>query len=491
METKLLEIHSRNYFLRSFTTQMSLSPIILACQSAAALIGNSSSRCAKCTVSAANLKRMYSIAGPTARREYVRNKLHCNVGTIGHVDHGKTTLTAAITKHLSERKLARYVSYENIDKAPDERKRGITINASVVEYTSKHRHYAHTDCPGHLDYIKNMIVGTATMDYGILVVAATDGVMPQTREHLILARQTDINNLAVFINKCDTADEEMISLVEMEIQELLAQYQFEEAKCPIVFGSALCSLNGTQPEIGEKSIEKLIEALDNFPDPTRNEDSPFILPIDNVHSIKNKGTVVTGKLMQGTLTKGQEAVIQGYNTEMKTSLVSIETFLKSVDEGKAGDILGVCVKNIKRDKLKRGMVLSKPKTLECVNNIRAKIYALSKEESGSESILYHEGQCQMFQNTFKVSAFVYMDDGPDSFLMPGDSAEMRILMNKKMPLQIGSRFTIRKGPKTLGYGIVTKFEENEDWFEVEEERKKRKKAIEKAKKLAEEQQAAA
>jgi len=424
-----------------------------------------------------NFVRLLSSAAPfsSQKREFVRDKPHVNLGTIGHVDHGKTTLTAAITKFLANKKMAKYMSYENIDNAPEEQKRGITINAATLEYKTEKRHYGHIDCPGHADYIKNMITGSSTMDYGILVVAATDGVMPQTREHLILARQTNIKKLVVYINKCDLVDEEMKSLVEMEIQELLSQYGYKEIDCPIVFGSALCSLEDKNPELGNESIKKLLDILDNFEEPERIQDGPFMLPIDRTHQIKGMGTVVTGRLVCGTIKKGDDCFIQGNNTEMKSTINSIETFKKNVAQAYPGDILGVCLKNVKIDKVKRGMFVISPKAFHFGNRIKAKIYLLTKEESTCDRPLVHESNLICYYYTANPSCFIYLSGGKNTFVLQGDTADIEILMQKKIPMTLGSRFTLRYGSKTLGYGVISEFLPDKDWIEVERERKTRRK----------------
>ncbi|MES1905193.1 MAG: hypothetical protein MHPSP_001843 [Paramarteilia canceri] len=324
------------------------------------------------------------------------------------------------------------------------------------------------------------------MEYGILVVAATEGVMPQTREHLILARQTNIKQLVVYVNKCDLVDEEMKSLVELEVQELLSQYEYDPDKVPIIFGSALASLTDKNPELGNESIQKLLDTIDNFEDPERIQDAPPVLAIENRYSIKGKGTVVTGKLVQGILKKGLDVTIQGNNQELKTQIVSIETFLKTVTEAHPGDILGVCIKGVKKDHVKRGMILSVPKYMHFGNHFKAKLYILSKQEASIEKPLLHETLLVVYYQTGHITSFVYLPGGENTFILQGDSGECDILMQKKTPMLIGSRFTLRTGSHTIGYGIVSEFKPDLDWFDVEKERKKRRKA--EAKALAEEAQ---
>jgi len=324
-------------------------------------------------------------APATAKKTFVRDKPHLNVGTIGHVDHGKTTLTAAITKVLSEEKRANFKAYEDIDKAPEERSRGITINATTVEYSTENRHYGHVDCPGHADYIKNMITGTAQMDGAILVVAATDGTMPQTREHILLAKQIGITHLVVFINKADAADKEMLELVEMEVRELLTEFGYNADETPVIIGSALCALEGKEPQIGKDSIKKLLAAIDSYiPQPVRDLDKPFYLPIEQVFSISGRGTVVTGKLERGVIKKGDEAVIMGHGKSLKTTITGIEMFHQMLDRAEAGDQLGALVRSLKRDELRRGQILAKPGTISMHNQFAAQVYLLTKEEGGRQ-----------------------------------------------------------------------------------------------------------
>lgn len=386
---------------------------------------------------------------------YSRNKPHCNVGTIGHVDHGKTTLTAAITKVLSEKSLATAKGYNEIDNAPEEKARGITINVAHVEYQTENRHYAHTDCPGHADYIKNMITGTAQMDGSILVVAATDGVMPQTREHLILAKQIGIEYIIIFINKVDAADEEMVELVEMEIRELLSEMGFDGEKCPVIKGSALCALEGKSPEIGSEAIMKLLEAVDTFiPDPIRDLDKPFSMPVENVYSIPGRGTVVTGRLERGTLKKGNDCEFVGYSKTFKSVVTGIEMFHKILEEAQAGDQLGALVRGVKRDEIRRGMIMCKPGTMKAVDHVEAQIYMLSPEEGGRKKPMANYIQLQMFSKTWDCPAQVIIPG--KTMAMPGEDAALELRLYRPMVGEKGQRFTLRDGNITLGTGVITK-----------------------------------
>ncbi|KAF7282255.1 hypothetical protein GWI33_003052 [Rhynchophorus ferrugineus] len=367
-------------------------------------------------------RRLYS-----EKKVFERNKPHCNVGTIGHVDHGKTTLTAALTKVLADQKLAKLRGYADIDNAPEEKARGITINVAHIEYQTEKRHYGHTDCPGHADYIKNMITGAAQMDGAIMVVAATDGVMPQTREHLLLAKQIGVKHLVVFINKVDAADKEMVELVEMEIRELLNEMGFDGDNVPIITGSALCALEGKDPEIGKDAILKLLDAIDNYiPTPERELDKPFLLPIEHVYSIPGRGTVVTG----------------------------VEMFHQILDEAQAGDQLGALVRSVKREEIKRGMVMAKPGTVKSYDNIETQVYVLNKEEGGRSKPFTSYIQLQMFCRTWDTAVQVIVVD--KEMVMPGEDSKLILKMVKPMVLEQGQRFTLRDGMQTLGTGVVTK-----------------------------------
>lgn len=379
----------------------------------------------------------------TEKTVYQRDKPHCNVGTIGHVDHGKTTLTAAITKVLAEKDLAESKQYNEIDNAPEEKARGITINVAHVEYQTENRHYGHTDCPGHADYIKNMITGTNQMDGAILVVAATDGVMPQTREHLLLAKQIGIQYIVVFINKVDAADQEMVELVEMEIRELMSEMGYDGDNIPIVKGSALCALEGKRPEIGSDAILKLLEEVDkHVPTPVRDLDKPFLLPVENVYSIPGRGTVVTGRLERGIVKKGSECEFVGYNKVIKSTVTGIEMFHKILEESHAGDQLGALVRGIKRDDIRRGMVMCKPGSVKAHDNVRsdllnilryiylstsfvsqleAQVYMLTKEEGGRSKPITNFYQLQMFSRTWDCASQVNVEG--KEMIMPGEDAK--------------------------------------------------------------------
>lgn len=386
---------------------------------------------------------------------FKRDKPHCNVGTIGHVDHGKTTLTAAITKYLSKKKLAKAKSYDEIDKAPEERKRGITINSAHVEYSTANRHYGHTDCPGHADYIKNMITGANQMDGAILVVAATDGPMPQTREHLILAKQIGIEKVVVYLNKVDVADKEVIDLVEMELRELMNEIGFDGDNAPIVQGSALYALEGKEPEIGEKSIIKLLEVVDSYvPTPERPLDKPFLMPVEVVHSIPGRGTVCTGRLEQGTIKKGTDCEVLGMQKYCKSTVTGIEMFHKSLEEAHAGDSLGVLLRGVKRDEVCRGMVVAAPGVCKAVDQFEAQLYLLKKSEGGKAKPLLTSMQATMYARTFDIIASVYFDD---RFMMVGgEDAKVTLKTRKNIVVDQGLRFTLRDSGVTVGTGVVTK-----------------------------------
>ncbi|KAL1498096.1 hypothetical protein ABEB36_008950 [Hypothenemus hampei] len=397
-----------------------------------------------------NQKRFYA-----EKKIFERNKPHCNVGTIGHVDHGKTTLTAAITKVLADQKLAKARGYADIDNAPEEKARGITINVAHIEYQTENRHYGHTDCPGHADYIKNMITGTAQMDGAILVVAATDGVMPQTREHLLLARQIGVKDIVIFINKVDTADKEMIELVEMEIRELLTEMGFDGDNVPIITGSALCALEGKEPEIGRDAILKLLAAVDeHIPTPVRDLDKPFLLPVEHTYSIPGRGTVVTGRLERGILKKGHECEFVGYNKVLKSTVTGVEMFHQILEEAHAGDQLGALVRGVKRDDIKRGMIMAKPGTVKSYDHLESQVYVLNKEEGGRSKPFTSYVQLQMFCRTWDCPVQVIVPD--KEMVMPGEDSKLILKMIRPMVLEQGQRFTLRDGTVTLGTGVVTK-----------------------------------
>ncbi|XP_050345660.1 elongation factor Tu, mitochondrial [Nymphalis io] len=412
------------------------------------------------------------------KQVFERNKPHCNVGTIGHVDHGKTTLTAAITKVLSDLNLAQKKGYSDIDNAPEEKARGITINVAHVEYQTEKRHYGHTDCPGHADYIKNMITGTAQMDGAILVVAATDGVMPQTREHLILAKQIGIQHVVVFINKVDAADQEMVELVEMEIRELMTEMGYDGDKIPVIKGSALSALEGKNPEIGSDAITKLLEEVDSFiPTPIRELEKPFLLPVEAVHSIPGRGTVCTGRLYRGTLKKGTECEIVGHGKVMKTTVTGVEMFHKTLEEAQAGDQLGALVRSVKREQIKRGMVMAKPGTVKAHDSLEAAVYILSKEEGGRSKPFTSFIQLQMFSMTWDCATQVTIPQ--KEMVMPGEDATLNLRLLKPMVCETGQRFTLRLGDLTLGTGVITKINSNlseDERLKLMEGKKAREKA---------------
>ncbi|GAB6030073.1 hypothetical protein CHUAL_005753 [Chamberlinius hualienensis] len=389
------------------------------------------------------------------KKVYQRTKPHCNVGTIGHVDHGKTTLTAAITKVLADKKLAELRKYDEIDNAPEEKARGITINVAHVEYSTDKRHYSHTDCPGHADFIKNMITGTSQMDGAILVVAATDGTMPQTREHLILAKQIGIKDIVVFINKADIADKEMVELVEMELRELLSSMGYNGDDIPCIIGSALCALEGKNDEVGRDAVLKLMEAVDShIPQPVRELDKPFVLPIEGVYSIPGKGTVVTGRLTRGIIKKGMEFEALGYNRHIKSTVNGIEMFHQTLEEAQAGDQLGALLKGVKRDDIRRGMILGKPGTLKTYDQVEAQVYVLRKDEGGREKPFTNNFQPVMYSETWDAPAGITIPD--KEMVMPGEDAKLILKLRKPMVIEQGQRFTFRDGGTTLGAGVITK-----------------------------------
>ncbi|CAM6054373.1 unnamed protein product [Sphagnum tenellum] len=385
---------------------------------------------------------------------YKRDKPHVNIGTIGHVDHGKTTLTAAITKVLAEKKLATYKDYASIDNAPEERNRGITINVAHVEYATENRHYAHTDCPGHADFIKNMITGASTMDGAILVVGATDGVMPQTKEHILLIKQLGIKDLVVYMNKCDAADAEMIDLVEMEVRELLSEMGFDGENLPIIKGSALQAVEDKNPELGKNSILALMEAVDKtIPTPERSLDEPFYLPIEHVHSIVGRGTVITGRAERGKLKVGQDIELVGFNKTVKSKVTGIEMFHKILEEANAGDQMGILVRGLKRDDVRRGMCAVKPGTVKQYDNIKAQVYLMTKDEGGSARPISNEKNVMCFSKTWDCSTFITLE-GDKDMVMPGEDCQINMKLNRPMVLEKNQIFTLRDGSGTLGTGKV-------------------------------------
>jgi elongation factor Tu len=389
-----------------------------------------------------------------AKERFVRTKPHVNVGTIGHIDHGKTTLTSAITKILAERKLAKYIEFGQIDKAPEERERGITIAIAHVEYETEKRHYAHVDCPGHADYIKNMITGAAQMDGAILVVAATDGPMPQTREHILLARQVGVPAIVVYMNKCDAVDDpELLELVELEVRELLSKYEFPGDETPIIRGSALKALEG-DPN-WTKSIDELMEAVDNYvPLPTREIDKPFLMPVEDVFTISGRGTVVTGRVERGRIKVGEDVEIVGFRPTVKTVATGVEMFRKILDEGQAGDNVGILVRGIKREDVERGQVLAKPASITPHTRFKAETYVLTKEEGGRHTPFFKGYRPQFYFRTTDVTGSVVLPEGVE-MIMPGDNITMDVTLITPIALETGIRFAIREGGRTVGAGVVT------------------------------------
>ncbi|EMR09205.1 elongation factor Tu, mitochondrial [Pneumocystis murina B123] len=391
-----------------------------------------------------------------------RSKPHINIGTIGHVDHGKTTLTAAITKCLSTINQTSFKDYSEIDKAPEEKARGITISTSHIEYETKKRHFSHVDCPGHADYIKNMITGAAQMDGAIIVVSATDGSMPQTKEHLLLAHQVGVKHIIVFINKVDAVhDKEMLELVEMEIRELLSTYGFDGEKTPIIVGSALCALEGKKKEIGEDSIWKLIDAIDNhIPVPQRDIQKPYLMPIEDIFSISGRGTVVTGRVERGTLKKGEEVELIGFGTPIKTIVTGIEAFNKELDQSIAGDNCGLLLRGIKREQVRRGMVVARTGTVKSYKKFLASFYILTEKEGGRKTGFVNYYRPQMFCRTSDVTIILShpkeTKDADSKVVMPGDNVELVCELIHDIALEDGMRFTIREGGKTVGTAIITK-----------------------------------
>jgi elongation factor Tu len=390
------------------------------------------------------------------KAKFERNKPHCNIGTIGHVDHGKTSLTAAITKVLAKTGGATFTAYDQIDKAPEERARGITISTAHVEYETANRHYAHVDCPGHADYVKNMITGAAQMDGAILVVSAADGPMPQTREHILLARQVGVPALVVFLNKCDIADPDLLELVELEVRELLSSYQFPGDDIPIIHGSAVCALNDTQPELGEQAILKLMAAVDSYiPQPERAVDMPFLMPVEDVFSISGRGTVVTGRVERGIVKVGEEVEIVGLKDTVKTIVTGVEMFRKLLDQGQAGDNIGALLRGTKREDVERGQVLAKPGTITPHKKFKAESYILTKEEGGRHTPFFTNYRPQFYFRTTDVTGIVSLPEGTE-MVMPGDNVSMDVELIQPIAMDEGLRFAIREGGRTVGAGVVAK-----------------------------------
>ncbi len=391
-----------------------------------------------------------------AKAKFERTKPHVNVGTIGHVDHGKTTLTAAITKIQQEANLAQYISFDEIDKAPEERERGITIATAHVEYETVNRHYAHVDCPGHADYVKNMITGAAQMDGAILVVSAADGPMPQTREHILLARQVGVPYIIVYLNKADMVDDpELMELVELEIRELLSKYEFPGDEIPIVAGSALKALEGDKGDLGEQSVKKLLEALDSYlPEPKRDIDKPFLMPIEDVFSISGRGTVATGRVERGIIKVGDEVEIVGIKATEKTVATGVEMFRKLLDQGQAGDNIGVLLRGIKREEIERGQVLAKPGSITPHTVFKAEAYILTKEEGGRHTPFFNGYRPQFYFRTTDVTGVVKLPKDVE-MVMPGDNASMDIELITPIAMEKELRFAIREGGRTVGAGVIT------------------------------------
>ncbi|CAI8865759.1 elongation factor Tu [Methylocaldum szegediense] len=392
-----------------------------------------------------------------SKEKFTRTKPHVNVGTIGHVDHGKTTLTAALTKVGAERFGGEFKAYDQIDAAPEERARGITIATAHVEYESPNRHYAHVDCPGHADYVKNMITGAAQMDGAILVVSAADGPMPQTREHILLARQVGVPYIVVFLNKVDMVDDpELLELVEMEVRELLSKYDFPGDDTPIVRGSALKALEGDRSEIGVPAIVKLVEALDAYiPEPKRDVDKPFLMPIEDVFSISGRGTVVTGRIERGKIKVGDEISIVGLRETTKTTCTGVEMFRKLLDEGVAGDNVGVLLRGTKREEVERGQVLAAPNTITPHTHFEAEIYVLSKEEGGRHTPFFNGYRPQFYFRTTDVTGAVELPEGVE-MVMPGDNVKITVKLIAPIAMEEGLRFAVREGGRTVGAGVVSK-----------------------------------
>ncbi|MBS0527309.1 MAG: elongation factor Tu [Proteobacteria bacterium] len=391
------------------------------------------------------------------KAKFERTKPHCNIGTIGHVDHGKTSLTAAITKILAKTGGATFTAYDQIDKAPEERERGITISTAHVEYETQNRHYAHVDCPGHADYVKNMITGAAQMDGAILVVSAADGPMPQTREHILLARQVGVPALVVYMNKVDMVDDpELLDLVELEVRELLKSYQFPGDDIPVVRGSALMALEDKNPEQGEQSILKLMAEVDRYiPQPTRDKDKPFLMPIEDVFSISGRGTVVTGRVERGVIKVGEEVEIVGLKDTTKTTVTGVEMFRKLLDQGEAGDNIGALLRGVGREDVERGQVLAKPGSITPHTNFEAEAYILTKEEGGRHTPFFTNYRPQFYFRTTDVTGVVTLPSGTE-MVMPGDNARMTIELIQPIAMDEGLRFAIREGGRTVGAGVVTK-----------------------------------
>ncbi len=390
-----------------------------------------------------------------AKEKFSRNKPHVNIGTIGHVDHGKTTLTAAITMTMAIASGGKAMKYEDIDKAPEEKARGITINTSHVEYETVNRHYAHVDCPGHADYIKNMITGAAQMDGAILVVAATDGPMPQTREHVLLARQVQVPSMVVFMNKCDMVDDtELLDLVDMEVRELLSAYEFPGDDTPVIRGSALLAMQGDASEYGRPSVIKLMEAVDSFiPTPVRETEKPFLMPVEDVFSISGRGTVATGRIERGIIKVGESVEVLGMRDTQTSTITGVEMFRKLLDEGRAGDNVGLLIRGLKREDIERGQVFAKPGSVKPHTKFKANVYILKKEEGGRHKPFFKGYRPQFYFRTTDVTGEITLPDGRE-MVMPGDSVEMEVTLIMPIAMEAGLRFAIREGGRTVGAGVV-------------------------------------
>jgi elongation factor Tu len=390
-----------------------------------------------------------------AKAKFERTKPHCNVGTIGHVDHGKTTLTAAITKVLAEKGNTQFVAYDQIDKAPEEKARGITISTAHVEYETEKRHYAHVDCPGHADYVKNMITGAAQMDGAILVVSAADGPMPQTREHILLARQVGVPSLVVYMNKVDMVDDpELLDLVELEVRELLSSYDFPGDEIPVVRGSALAAMEGRDQAVGKESVMKLMDAVDSYiPQPERPKDRAFLMPIEDVFSISGRGTVVTGRIERGVVKVGDEVEIVGLRPTTKTVVTGVEMFRKLLDSGEAGDNIGALLRGTKREEVERGQVLAKPGSITPHTKFKAEAYILTKEEGGRHTPFFSNYRPQFYFRTTDVTGQVILPQGTE-MVMPGDNVTMEVELIAPIAMDEGLRFAIREGGRTVGAGVV-------------------------------------
>jgi elongation factor Tu len=395
-----------------------------------------------------------------AKEKFARTKPHCNIGTIGHVDHGKTTLTAAITKVLAETGGATFVAYDQIDKAPEEKARGITISTAHVEYETKKRHYAHVDCPGHADYVKNMITGAAQMDGAILVVSAADGPMPQTREHILLARQVGVPALIVYLNKVDMVDDpELLELVELEVRELLSKYEFPGDEIPIIRGSALFAMEGREPALGHDSILKLMQAVDDYiPQPNRPKDQPFLMPVEDVFSISGRGTVATGRIERGTIKVGEEVEIVGLRETAKTTVTGVEMFRKLLDQGEAGDNVGCLLRGTKREEVERGQVLCKPGSVRPHTKFKGQVYILTKEEGGRHTPFFTNYRPQFYFRTTDVTGIVELPEGTE-MVMPGDNLTIDVSLIVPVAMEEKLRFAIREGGRTVGSGFVVSIAE--------------------------------